>query len=999
MSVEIEKILGDLSGYLAGRDININLDPARIEALEKEIATLKAAQQMLSDSAEIKEKISDKEADLVKDYFSKAVQALLDDDLAEARRYFEQVRSLDPADEQAAALLRAVETKLKAQGQGPLPEPTPLRAAYLNRILETSSHLSLTGIDPKAASSEADARLNLSAVYTALLTLSPEHHEQLLLGKKLGRDTPRLSALAQLDRHHHLVLLGDPGSGKSTFVNFVAMCLAGEALERPDANMTLLTAPLPNDDGEDADDRQPWSHGPLLPVRVILRDFAARGLPPAGQPATAQHLWRFVTAELEQGMLSEYAKDLGRELHQRGGLLLLDGLDEVPEADRRRAQIKQAVEDFARTFGKCRILVTSRTYAYQKQDWRLPGFKEAVLASFSPGQIRRFVTRWYAHIALLRGLDADDAQGRATLLKQAIFNSNRLRELAERPLLLTLMASLHAWRGGSLPEKREELYSDTVDLLLEWWERPKVVKDAQGQTRIEQPSLAEWLRVDRDKVRSLLDELAYQAHASQPETVGTADVAGQELVAGLMDLSQNPDVNPARLVEYLRDRAGLLVGRGNRVYTFPHRTIQEYLAACHLTGQDDFPAETAGLVRSEPNRWREVALLAGAKAVSGMAAAIWLLVDELCGREVEETYVTATDLTCALIAAQAMLETAALTRLSDSNQRRVARIRGWLKNSLTTTVLPAVERVAAGDLLARLGDDRPGVGLNAKGLPDIVWRQIPAGPFLMGSDKNKDSQAYDDELPQHQVTLPDYEISRYPVTHAQFQAFVADGGYTEARYWAADAWREGEIKIATPIFDDEDKFTGKWEYEWVPAKPRGSGEPYNLPNHPMVGVNWYEAVAFCHWLSERLGQTIRLPTEAEWEKAVRGTDGRIFPWGDEADPERMNYNETGIGTTSAVGCFAGGISPYGCQDMAGNVWEWCATAAGEDWNELELKPYPYDVTENEWSEEYQNRTSVRVLRGGAFGFRVNFVRAPVRLRNNPSSRYSDDGFRLVRAPI
>ena len=143
--------------------------------------------------------------------------------------------------------------------------------------------------------------------------------------------------------------------------------------------------------------------------------------------------------------------------------------------------------------------MTSRTYAYQKQDWRLPGFAQAILTHFSQGQIRRFIQRWYAHIALVRYLHPEEAQGRAILLQTAILGSERLYELAQRPLLLTLMASLHAWRGGSLPEKREELYADSVDLLLDWWEQPKVVRDAQGGV-MRQPSLAEWLKVDRKEV-------------------------------------------------------------------------------------------------------------------------------------------------------------------------------------------------------------------------------------------------------------------------------------------------------------------------------------------------------------------------------------------------------------------------------------------------------------------------------------------------------------------
>jgi hypothetical protein len=180
-------------------------------------------------------------------------------------------------------------------------EPRTLADAYLHRVLDASSRLPLAGIDPKAAS-ETEAQLQLSAVYTALLTLALESDERFAAGEegqaKRRRRTPppqaererailrgdqprRLSALEQLDRHERLVLMGDPGSGKSTFVNFVALCLAGEGLGRDDVNLALLTSPLPRDEGgpegEEPERSQPWRHGPLIPVRIILRDFAARG--------------------------------------------------------------------------------------------------------------------------------------------------------------------------------------------------------------------------------------------------------------------------------------------------------------------------------------------------------------------------------------------------------------------------------------------------------------------------------------------------------------------------------------------------------------------------------------------------------------------------------------------------------------------------------------------------------------------------------------------------
>jgi formylglycine-generating enzyme required for sulfatase activity len=864
-------------------------------------------------------------------------------------------------------------------GEEPL-SPEAMREAYLRHLVSKVSQVPLSGIDPKAAS-DSEARLELRAVYTGLCTMTPEECQRL---EDRDRQEPaqversRLSALAQLDRHDRLVLLGDPGSGKSTFVNFVALCLAGEILGLEEANLDRLTEPLPPDDERERDEElktQPWAHGAPLPLHVVLRDFAARGLPPSEERATSKHLWDFIAGELESAALGDYEKALRQELLKKGGLLLLDGLDEVPEAERRREQIKQAVAHFAGAFGKCRILVTSRTYAYQQQAWRLPNFQEAVLAPFGTGQIECFVDRWYVHMAQLRGFRRDDAQGRAELLKRAISASERLRALAERPLLLTLMASLHAWRGGSLPEKREELYADTVDLLLDWWESPKVARDAQGNVVVQQPSLVEWLKVeDRDKVRTLLNELAYEAHAAQADLVGTADVSEGDLLSGLMRLAQNPEVrnNPALLVRHLSQRAGLLLPRGVGVYTFPHRTFQEYLAACHLTDQD-YPDTVAELAREDPNRWREVALLAGAKAARGTASAIWSLVEALCYRDLDEAEQIEADAWGGLLAGQALMESADLERVSERNQGKVACVRSHLVRVLEAGRLPAVERAAAGRSLAVLGDPRPGVGLRPDGLPDIVWCEVPAGLFTMGSPDNRLAFGRE-ETPQHERELATFRVSRYPVTNAQFAAFMKAEGYEERQHWTDVGWKRKE----------QEGWTGPWD----------AGEPFNLPNHPVVGVSWYEAVAFCRWLMGKLRRIgaldsrieITLPSEPQWEKQARGRDGRVYPWGDEADPNRANYDDTGIGTTSPVGCFPSGASIYGVEDLSGNVWEWCQTKWEEDY------------------EGYQGHnglggSSSRVLRGGSFYDSVGGVRCAYRRRFNPSFRLRSLGFRVVASPI
>ena len=882
----------------------------------------------------------------------------------------------------------------------------PLRSAYLNHLFDEAAQLSLRGIDPKAASNP-EAHIRLDAVYTALLTRTArenDSHDRSLMerGEMADRDPSRFSALAQLDRHRRLVLLGDPGGGKSTFVNFVAICLAGEALGKVDVNLDLLRSPLPDDDGTDGDEPQPWDHGSLLPVRIILRDFAARGLPPAGQPATADHLWRFVAGEMRSATLGDFAPHLHRELLEKGGIVLLDGLDEVPEADQRREQIKEAVEDFASVFHRCRFLVTSRTYAYQKQAWRLRDFRETVLAPFSRGQITRFVDRWYGHLAALHEMHADDARGGAALLKGAIFGSDRLQALAERPLLITLMASLHAWRGGTLPEKREELYDDTVDLLLDLWESPKTVRDADGEVKVLQPSLAEWLKADRKKVRDQLNELAYKAHAAQTDLDGTADIPEKRLVKGLLDISDRPDLMPGRLLEYLRDRAGLLLPRGDKIYTFPHRTFQEYLAACHLTDHD-YPDKIADLVRKDPDRWREVTLLAGAKAARGTDSAIWLLAEELCRHDpVENEKERSEDVWGAQMAGLALAETANLEKVSRRNESKLDRVREWLIALLGQGLLPSVERAIAGDSLARIGDTRPGVGVlavkdNGVSMPDIRWCHVHPGPFRMGEGR---------EEHRNETLAYSYWISRYPVTNRQFELFAKAGGYQIRRYWtdAGWAWREKEGVQAPPAV----------------------GKPWTLSNRPIVAVTWYEAVAYCRWLTEQLQQCglleeiweVYLPSEAEWEKAARGglemapeptlvETGQLesfvdpgplltnprpsnpYPWGDEANANRANYHETGIGETSAVGCFPGGESPSGCLDMSGNVWEWTRSV---------YQGYPYQPDDGREDLEAGDN-SHRVLRGGAFRSNFRYVRCAARYWKYPSSRGGSSGMRVVVTPF
>ena len=232
--------------------------------------------------------------------------------------------------------------------------------------------------------------------------------------------------------------------------------------------------------------------------------------------------------------------------------------------------------------------------------------------------------------------------------------------------------------------------------------------------------------------------------------------------------------------------------------------------------------------------------------------------------------------------------------------------------------------------------------------------RVAAGPFLMGSSDD-DGDADDDEKPQHSLTLPDYRIGRFPVTNAQYATFVQATDYR-----VPDHWEKRDIP------------TGK-------------------ADHPVVKVSWADAVAYCQWLSQATGQPYRLPTEAEWEKAARGPEGRIYPWGNAWVEGQCNTSEGGPGDTTPVDAYPAGGSPYGLLDMVGNVWERCTTEMG--------KPYPYDVAEDEWSPTYLAKTGVRVLRGGSFYHPQHNARCTFRGGDAGDGRHADLSFRVLTSPI
>lgn len=247
-----------------------------------------------------------------------------------------------------------------------------------------------------------------------------------------------------------------------------------------------------------------------------------------------------------------------------------------------------------------------------------------------------------------------------------------------------------------------------------------------------------------------------------------------------------------------------------------------------------------------------------------------------------------------------------------------------------------------------------------------VMIEIPEGDFLMGTSEDNikllqlkesdwayewsDNELFVAEQPQHPVHLPAFEIAKYPITNAEYHAFIWDVGHRLPRDWIGFTFRE------------------------------------DTENHPVVCVSKLDAETYIEWLNQKTGMNFRLPTEAEWERGARGTDGRIYPWGNTFDPWRCNTAESVKKGTTPVGSYSpGGDSPSGAADMVGNVWEWTRSP---------FVPYPYNP--NSTANDVTARGRF-VVRGGAWYYTRKLARCAARegiLANYVSPSI---GFRLARS--
>jgi formylglycine-generating enzyme required for sulfatase activity len=755
------------------------------------------------------------------------------------------------------------------------------------------------------------------------------------------------SIISALSSYAAVVLLGQPGGGKSTVLAFLALSLAEAQPEYPSVRSETGLTRLGDT----------WNTGALLPIRVRLRDVV-------------QNLWEGVP-ELQHSSLNDAERILlegylNKHIDDGTALLLLDGLDEVPLD---RLELIQSMLDDIRT-RKARMIITCRSFDYHNEPGRQLDLPELELQRFSESAQAEFVDRWYLELVRTGRRSEAEARVKAANLKLALQEREEIADLAGTPLLSALIALVHT-EEGELPSARALLYQRCIRLLLWRW-RPPIGNDSM---------------IDERRLLTLTEELGYLSH-SEEQQKGRAfrgltrsqirETAMNFFIRGATSDSSQRQAESQGLIaaHRLLNGNGLLLAAGGEYYTFAHRTFQEFLAGQYL-GVGSRKAKA--LEHASNPHWRiALHLMAGYGAREGNLDYVLLLIYSLMGRDQDTLF----------LASELLAEIGPAT-LRDKGYDEELSAKGiWWQIAQKLRLLcfkPSLcpdQRIRnrAAALLDQLdADDRPSLDLES----DAYWAaRIEPGIFLMGDNQSK----WSDEKPAFNCTIQQpYALAVYPVTNRQYLRFLDSLSPQEAEKYRPYSWPGRHYR----------RGTGNHPVVWIHRE------------NAVAFTVWVDTLLHKNGKLTP-NEQVRLPTEKEWERAAAypvqmlneaDAGRREYPWGSgpKEPPQpsqsrgrgnsdenlRANTSESAIRDTSAVGIFPHGAAACGAEDMSGNVWETCSTIY-----------YPYPLPEDIQKRPHNHLGhSNFVLRGGSWDCDYFTGRCAYR---TPITFGDDVGFRLAR---
>ncbi len=806
-----------------------------------------------------------------------------------------------------------------------------------------------------------------------------------------------------------LVLLGPPGAGKSTLLRRFELDTAIQGLVESDGSV--------------------WSAGTTpITFYVQLNHYRPeqRGGPLPSPEEWLVELWRMRYPDLPA---------LSQLLAAGRIVLLLDALNEMPIAGAgafREGLLrwKDFVGRLVHRWPGNRVVISCRSLDYS-QPLSTPALRvpQVRIEALNDQRVRHFL-QLYSPLhwrGLWRRLEG-----------------SRQLDVMRSPYFLRLLTD-QVEASGEMPEGRAGLFTGFVRQTMRReveLEHPLFGPDTLVAARdIRRITHWKW-RTDyelpeRGVLLPKLSELAF----SMQSTRGGTDLA-QVRVSYDEALQMLDDEHAQEIVQ-----AGVAISvldedPASDEVMFVHQLVQEYFAARRMAVSNEIDRTRvewrAGLAKPEledlfesldpadplpgpaQTGWEETALLAAAMADDPSAFVAALMETNLA------------------LAGRAAAQTEVATRLSAD---LLEELRGRLVRRSRSPEADLRDRILCGYAVGDLGDPRFELREGPNGpyaLPLLV--SIPAGAYPIGEHGPIEwvggtSEAH---VPQHPVELAGFEIGAYPVTNAEWAYFLESGGYDEPRYWdtaVGRRWRRGEGTsagthadyrywrtklLAEPELMDRYIEHGVWDQrirlKWLErlrmndvefeahlaelypdtrhSEPRFWRDArFNHPAQPVAGICWYEARAYVCWLSEQSGRAFRLPTEAEWEAAARGPQGRPYACGDAFDRDMGNTLETHIRRPTPVGVFPRGDTPQGVSDLTGNNWEWTSSAFGASIDTPEFG-YPYRIDDGR--EEPDTSADIRrVVRGGSWNFSHINARAAFRVNDRPDDRSSNGGLRVV----